>query len=241
MHKLRLIISWAMVACPLWAWSMPANDNEDPDRDPQAAAATVADSSVYVQQAELRPYDRRIHRYRKYWTSLIPTSLVVQGAGNMGLLSAGIGWHYGGHRQWETELLFGYIPKYKSSRGKLTITLKENYTPWSISLRHNYEFEPLRCGIYVNTVAGHEFWQRQPHHYPDKYYDFLSTKLRWNIFVGQGIEKEISRDNRKWVKSVTFFYEVSTCDLYVRLMVLDRHVKLNDILGLSLGCRFLLQ
>ena len=40
-------------------------------------------------------YDKRIHRYRKHWESLIPTHTKLQFAGNMGLLSLGTGWDYG--------------------------------------------------------------------------------------------------------------------------------------------------
>ena len=34
-------------------------------------------------------YDKRVHRYRKHWESLIPTHTKLQFAGNMGLLSLG--------------------------------------------------------------------------------------------------------------------------------------------------------
>jgi hypothetical protein len=159
----------------------------------------------------------------------------------MGAISMGIGWNYGmrknGHRQWETQILFGYIPKYQSNRGKITTTLKQNYIPWSIDLRNNIKFEPLRCGIYVNTVFGHEFWKRQPTRYPKKYYDFLSTEFRFNAFFGEGFTKIIPKNNRKFIKNFTLFYEISSCDLYIRSMCLDHNVKLKDILGLSLGVK----
>lgn len=195
--------------------------------------------SLCPPQAGQKPYDRRLHRYRRNWAALIPTQAVVQNAGNMGLLSAGIGWDYGRRRQWETQLLVGYIPKYKSHRGKLTMTLKENYTPWNIALKKGWAVEPLRCGLYINTVMGHEFWRNQPDRYPDKYYNFLSTKFRINVFVGQGVEFEIPEGRNKRMESITFFYEVSTCDLYLRNMYFDRKLGLDDILGLSLGIKLL--
>ena len=71
-------------------------------------------------------YDKRVHRYRKHWAALIPTQFIIQNAGNMGVVSAGLGWDYGNRRQWETDLLFGYIPAHQSTRGKLTMTLKQN-------------------------------------------------------------------------------------------------------------------
>lgn len=185
----------------------------------------------------LTNYDRRIKRYRRHWASLIPTHSVVQYAGNMGLISAGIGWEYGKRQQWETELLFGFLPKYNSRRSKLTMTLKENYIPWQLDFKHGILLEPFTCGLYFNTVFGSEFWARQPGRYPDKYYNFLSTKLRINVFMGQRIGVFIPHKRRKVVKNISLFYEVSTCDLYIRAMFMDKDTKITDITSLSLGIR----
>lgn len=182
-------------------------------------------------------YDRRIHRFRQHWASLIPTQSIIQYAGNMGLISIGIGWEYGRHKQWETDLLIGYLPKFQSKRAKLTMTLKETFIPWNVTLSNNFFLEPLTCGLYINTVYGHEFWSRQPGRYPDKYYEALSTKARINAFLGQRIGVYVPHSRRKFVKEIRLFYEVSTCDLYIRSMIQDSDVSLWDILGLSLGMK----
>ena len=70
-----------------------------------------------------------MQRMQNTWAALIPSHYVIQNAGNMGIVSIGTGWSYGKHRQWETDLLFGYIPQHKSTRGKLTMTVNENYIP----------------------------------------------------------------------------------------------------------------
>lgn len=201
-------------------------------------STSAAADSIYVEQARQNRFDKRVHRYRKHWASLIPTQFAVQNAGNMGLLSAGFGWDYGKRKQWETHLLFGYIPQYQSTRGKLTMTLKENYIPWSFQVSSGISLEPLRCGLYLNTVYGHEFWKTQPRRYPDKYYDFMSTKFRLNVFLGQQVTFLIPQERRKlFAKSITAFYEVSSCDLYLRSKFIDHHVPMKDVLGLSLGVK----
>ncbi len=197
------------------------------DKVDTVAATTDADNS-----------DWRVKRYRKSWEALIPTQHIWQYAGNMGFLSAGIGWDYGRHKQWETNLLFGYLPKYSSGRSKITMTLKQTYIPWSFRTSDLFAFEPLSCGVYFNTVFGSEFWNNEPARYPDDYYPFLSTKLRVNVFVGQRLELIIPQNRRKLVKSMTFFYELSACDLHLRALIQDSSVKLNDVLSLSLGVKF---
>lgn len=202
------------------------------------SALSASADSICAAQSDASRYDRRVQRYRQHWAALIPTQLVVQNAGNMGFLSAGIGWNYGRHRQWETDLLFGYIPKHQSPRGKLTTTLKENYLPWSIGLRRGLSIEPLQASFYLNTVYGHEFWKTQPARYPDKYYQFMSTKFRLNLALGQRVTFQIPTERRRQAKSISLFYEVSTCDIYIRSKVLESAIPLKDILGLSFGLKF---
>lgn len=196
------------------------------------------DADVFQSEVRVGAYDKRVHRYRKRWEALIPTQSVVQFAGNMGFLSFGVGWSYGKRNQWETNQLIGFIPKYKSSRAKVTLTIKENYIPWSIYVGKGVQIEPLRTGLYLNAVFGSEFWNEQPSRYPNDYYEFLSTKFRLNIFAGQGVTKIVPMNHLRFVKSVTAFYELGTCDLYIRAKYQDHSVKFWDLMGLSLGLKF---
>lgn len=202
-----------------------------------------AGDSLDVQNSK---YERRIQRMQNTWAALIPTHYIIQNAGNMGVVSIGTGWSYGKRRQWETDLLFGYIPKHDATRGKLTTTVKGNYIPWDIDLafistkmpENRWMFEPLTASLYVNTVYGHEFWKSQPGRYPDKYYRFMSTKFRLNVALGQRIMLKIPENKRRRHNRISLFYEVSTCDLYIRSMFQDSSIKLKDILGLSIGLKF---
>ena len=175
-----------------------------------------ADSVLPVtpKQVKHSRYDNRIHRFRSHWERIIPTHSKIQYAGNMGLLSFGTGWDYGKHNQWETDILLGFIPKYSSKKAKVTMTLKQNYMPWSINIGKGFSTEPLTCGLYVNTVFGDQFWVNEPERYPKGYYGF-SSKVRFHVFMGQRLTYDIDPQRRFLAKSVTFFYEISTCDLYV--------------------------
>lgn len=209
-----------------------------------------AGDTIGVQQ-EISPapsrYDLKVEQRRQHWAALIPTQFVIQNAGNMGLLSAGIGWDYARHHL-ETHLMFGFIPKHQSTRAKVTMTLKENYIPWSIALsgpqmssgnllKHGWSFNPLTASLYVNTVFGHEFWSRQPQRYPSRYYEFMSTEFRMNLALGQRLTWQIPDQRRRHSKSVSLFYEVSTCDIYIRSKIIDHGIPLKDLFGLSLGVK----
>lgn len=227
-----LLISIALQLCMLPAM---ANDNESPSTETAPAP-------------ELSAYEKHVQRMTSKWASLIPTHMVIQNAGNMGIVSAGLGWSYGKRHQWECDLMLGYIPMHDSNRGKLTSTIKANYMPWEITLNPNgnwnkkgrWSFEPLSTSLYINTVYGHEFWRSQPGRYPDKYYEFMSTKFRMNVAIGQRLTYEIPQHKRQHHKRITLFYEVGTCDLYIRSMF-QTSIPLKDILGLSFGAKFYMQ
>ena len=124
--------------------------------------AVFAQDSINVVNQENATYRHRVELRQRRWASLIPNQFVIQNAGNMGVLSAGIGWGYG-RQHWETHLLWGYIPKHQSTRGKLTMTLKENFIPWNLPItgphdtsatawKRGWTLSPLTASLYVNTV-----------------------------------------------------------------------------------------
>ena len=153
------------------------------------------------------------------------------------LPSFGTGWDYGKRNQWETDILLGFIPKYSSKKTKVTMTLKQNYMPWSINIGKGFSTEPLACGLYLNTVFGDQFWVNEPDRYPKGYYGF-SSKVRIHIYMGQRLTYDIDPQRRFLAKSVTFFYEISTCDLYLVSAVQNSYLRPRDYLSLSFGLKF---
>lgn len=184
----------------------------------------------------LSRYDKNVLRYRRHWDVLIPTSGVIQFCGNMGVVSIGIGWAYGKKRQWETQLLFGYVPKFSSDDERYTMTLKQNYIPWHKPMGKYWTFEPLECSVYFNTVFGHDFWTKQPTKYESGYYPF-STRIRPNLALGERFKYEVPHNKRKRIKSVTFFYELGTNDIYFMRFYRNGHAAFWDVFGLSLGTK----
>ncbi len=197
--------------------------------DTLAAAPTENKRPAYANKRE-----ERTARIMRRWNKLVPTYSKLQYAGNMGLLSVGMGWDYGKREQWETDVLLGFLPKYNSSRNKLTMTLKQNFTPWDIGLTDELSLSPLSCGLYFNTIFGQEFWVSEPERYPKGYYGFAS-KVRFHIFIGQRLNLKLSPD--KEANLITLFYELSTCDLYAVSAFTNSYLKPKDYLSLSFGLK----
>lgn len=185
---------------------------------------------------ETNRYKKRVEGYRDLWESLMPTYSKLQYAGGMGLLNVGVGWSYGKNHQWETDVFLGFIPRYSSDDAKLTMTLKQNFIPWRKELNETLTFEPFACGLYFNTVFSDEFWTKEPDRYPKGYYNF-STRVRSHIYVGQRLRIMIPDKKRIFARSITAFYEISSCDLYI-VSAFTNHLNLDDYLRLSFGLKF---
>lgn len=181
-------------------------------------------------------HEKKLERYKRNWARLIPQYEKIQFAGSMGVLSLGVGWDYGKKEQWETDVFLGYLPRFDGDKSHITMTLKENYIPWSLNIKQGgWMVEPFTVSIYINKIFGDEFWDRAPDKYPEKYYSF-ATNLRINLAFGQRI-------SLKWISPslsnhVTFFYEFGTNDLYLVSYFTNKYLKVPDIFNLSLGLKF---
>lgn len=182
---------------------------------------------------------RRIERYKDFWNSLIPSHARLQFAGSMGLASTGIGWEYGyrgGFRHFENDLLLGIIPKYNDDHVRWTMTLRQNFMPWFVPLGGQFYLVPFTTGFSFTTIFGDEYWTKEPGKYPKGYYWF-STRLRVNVYAGQGLTWFVPDKDTDYDVSVTVFYEIGTNDLLFLTAQENEWVKWRDALKLSLGIK----
>lgn len=165
----------------------------------------------------------------------VPSNYQAQFAGGIGLVSAGFGWDYSKNKRWATDVLIGYVPKYDSERGKLTLTLRQSYTPWAIKLNEDFKYHPLRTGIFISTTAGRQFWFSADDKYPSDYYTF-STKMRFNLFVGQDFEYKLPFE-KSYFDRVRFYYDFHTSDFNFVARVQNSSLRNRNYIGLALGAK----
>lgn len=193
---------------------------------------------AYGSNPEENPvYGQHVEQYRSGWNRLVPRYVKLQTGGLMGAVSVGSGWNYG-RDHWETDLILGLIPKYSDDHARVSFTLKQNYYPWKMALGQSpFTFEPLSCSFFVNMIMDRDYWVSQFDKYPNGYYWF-STRVRFNLGLGQRWTLRIPETRRKFHRSISFYYEFSTCDMYVTSAVTNRYISFWDIMRLSLGIKF---
>jgi len=198
---------------------------------------TSADSLLLENIVNER-YHQRVDASRERWMKLIPNKTSIQYAGDIGMLSTGVGWDYGKNNSWETYMLVGFLPKNDTRKGYLTYTLKEFYTPWRAQIRNTpVVLEPLFCSFMVNSILSEEFWVKEPERYPHGYYIF-SSRLRFHVGVGQKVTIRVPDKYIRGFKCVSLYYEVSTCELYLRQKLNSSTLPFKDILCLGIGAQY---
>lgn len=207
----------------------------------QADSLAVANETAFTarEMEMMQRYEQRLDRYHRFFASLVPDFARVQFAGSTGLINVGCGWAYGKRNQNETDIMFGYVPKYDKESILITFTLRQTFVPWTKPLyRDRFTFQPLSCGLFVNSVLDSEYWTREPDRYPHGNYYSFSSKIRFHIFVGQRYTVKIPAHKRYFSRQASFVWELSTCDLYIVSKAINKTLPLLDILSLSFGMKY---
>ena len=201
-----------------------------------AADTLVIDTPVINQQI-CKKYAMRVERMQNRWNKLIPNIASLQYAGGIGMFSLGVGWDYGKRQQWETHLMFGFLPKSGMREGYASMTIKEVYTPFDVTLNRGLSWNPFYVTLMLNTTLDGDFWVKEPERYPDGYYGF-SNKVRFHLGFGQKFEIRNLQHRSHLFKDFTFYYEVSSCDLYIRQKFLNSSIPLKDLLSIGIGLQY---
>ena len=182
-------------------------------------------------------YEKMMTRRMEMWQRLIPDHYKMQFAGSIGMVSLGTGWTYGKKKQWETDLMFGFLPKFESEHHKLVFTVKQSYVPWRLRVKESaWVVQPLSCSMFLSSVLNEKFWTREPDRYPKGYYGF-STRIRANLSLGQRIMYDIPDVSDWWVQDISLYYELGACDTDLCTFFGDRSIKFRQILSLAVGIK----
>lgn len=186
---------------------------------------------------------------RRWYEALMPRSVTIQYAGNIGAVSCGPGWIYGRREQWETQLLIGYLPEEVMFNDYFCLTARQCYTPFRIDMGERLSIDPLTTSVAVNTLFSGEFWYDEP---GSKYYNF-STRLRFHFGMGSRLnlaipqregsssnkkQRHASSSDKKRQQRLSLYYELSTYDLALLSYSRGGYIGLGDIVYLGLGIRY---
>lgn len=147
----------------------------------------------------------------KFAKAIKPDFVVLQYAGSIGYMSAGVGYNFFNEKT-SASLHYGFVPESKG--GNLNIlTTKFDYKPFNINLKKDkISLKPINPVAFVSYTLGRNFDKKfDPNQYPDGYY-FWSTAIK--IHMGISSELQIMGDTKSAIKSISLYAEANTNDLY---------------------------
>ncbi|RDC63918.1 hypothetical protein [Adhaeribacter pallidiroseus] len=180
--------------------------------------------------------DTQLIAVKRKW--YIPNQATLQFAGNIGFVSAGLGYSL---RQDKINLdfLYGFTPGFEAQTSIHTLTGKFTYTAWNKQYTSGYNWEILQFGSSISYSFGPQFYTALPKHYPDGYY-FWTTSFRLVPFMSTALGKTTSgKLAETGIKRVKAYLEVGTHDLAVLSIVTNKALNPWDIVSFAVGSKFM--
>ena len=167
--------------------------------------------------------------------ALYPDHLATQFAGNIGLLSAGIGYSYAKDRL-QTEFLYGVVPAFESKTTLHIITAKTTWYSRSRPINERYGWVPVRAGTGISYSVGRQFFTQLPSQYPNGYYWF-STSFRLTPFVGTALNLSLN-EGRTAFKKLELYADLGTTDIHLLSYSLNtKALKPWNVFNLAFGLK----
>jgi hypothetical protein len=153
----------------------------------------------------------------------------TQYAGNLGLVSAGIGKEFS--KVFSMDLSYGYLPKFINGARVHTFSAK---TAFLIKRFTIAGIEPaIHLGASINYAITQNTFLRYPAYYPEGYYLPNALHLCPFIRVGAGIP----RKDKKYDK-ISIYSEIGTVEYEIYNAIRDKGVKFYEIWNICLGLSF---
>jgi hypothetical protein len=164
----------------------------------------------------------------------IPHYFPLQYAGNIGFLSAGVG--YGARKDnYQLSLVYGYAPPSVAGVRIHTVTAKNIFHLYRFYLSEKRTLIPY-VGLGLSfELGGHSFFTL-PKNMPDGYYHFPKSV---HLVASGGVKLRYMTNNSRTFRGFEFFAEACTIDAYIWYKFLSEEVKMGHILSLALGVHFL--
>jgi hypothetical protein len=173
-------------------------------------------------------------RVRRWY---IPQFVPVQFAGNIGVISTGLGYS-SRLRNYHLSLVYGYVPRSIGGTRIHTIAARNSFPIARYSLNNNQVLIPY-LGVGLSFEIGGNSFFRQPDHFPKSYYDFPKN-MHLLAYGGAKVQHLFDRTSSRF-RGVEFFAEAGTIDVYLWYKTMSPDIRFYEIFSIALGANVLLR
>jgi hypothetical protein len=159
----------------------------------------------------------------------VPDYFPVQYAGNIGVISAGVGYVFSKDR-YQLSLVYGYAPKSAAGVTIHAVTARNIFHLFRFHLTKRNTLIPY-AALGLSVELGGKSFLTLPSNMPSGYYKFPKSV---HLIPGTGFKLRC-RSNSSSISAIEFFGEVSTVDAYVYYKIISDEVRMNQILTFAIG------
>jgi len=171
----------------------------------------------------------KISGQEKNYNKYIPNNFKMQYAGNIGFISAGLGYFFFSEKI-NSDFFCGYIPKFISTNSITSIAIKNSFFFNNIKLNEKWIFSNSTGFASSLTFTNNNFIFL-PDYMPKGYY--LSNSFRLIPFISTNIN--YINNEKIFLKSFGFYIELSTVDNYLWYIIKTNKIDFFDIWSLAIG------
>lgn len=160
---------------------------------------------------------------------LKPDHIKMQFAGNIGFISAGIGYEtFGG--KLHSDILIGYLPEFIGNTTVVTFSQKNTFNFRNFNYRPINKFN-ITVGASINVESGRNSFIKLPEYYPDGYYS--TNAITFGLFAGLKYQGKYEPSSK--IKQLEYYAEIGTLATYLYYSFYNEDYFEDDIYSLALG------
>jgi hypothetical protein len=176
--------------------------------------------------------DDSLNHHYPWWT---PHFIPLQFAGNIGLVSAGIGYSSRAET-YQVSLHYGYVPESVALARIHTVSVRNVFNFYSLSIPFKKTIVPY-AGLGLSLEVSGNAFLKLPSYYPRKYYFPKAI----HILGYAGLRTRHLMPNHRLLRGVDFYAETGSMDAYIWYKAISSEVRFRQILSAAAGVNLLLR
>lgn len=184
--------------------------------------AQSADSDDFIKDSDL------ISLGNKWYE---PDYSTFQFAGNIGLLSVGLGFELF-KQHLNTELIYGFVPVYDDRKAIHQFTLK-NFMPI-----YHFKFKPFTISPYAGFTASYETGRHSDFKLPERYSEgyYRSNTFHFTVFAGAKLHRTFKKGSL--FSAADFYVELGALDSPLWYAIDSKEVTMSEVFSTAIGLNF---
>lgn len=171
-----------------------------------------------------------INAQSKIIDKIKPDHIKLQYAGNIGILSTGIGYSFFNNKL-QSDLLYGHIPEFIGGANIHTISNKNTFKLIKFPFINKISVTNS-IGFSINYSSTNNTFLKLPNHYPENYYQ--QNALSFNPLFSISFSYNNHYYNNV-LNRIQLYFEFSTIDKYIWYYIKTSAINFFDIWSLGMG------